>query len=551
MISPMNERAATSAVREVLRNRAIRRIEAAWMLGIAADWAFLVVLLVVAYEEGGTLAVGILSAVRVIPAIVAAPFASTLVERFRGDRVLTAVNVVRCGGALATALVLAAGPPIWVTYVLAAVVAGAGALVRPIQLALLPALARTPGELVAANVASSMGEGMGTFLGPLLAGILVASTGSVPASVLVAVTFAGAAAAATGVRFEHEADARGGLAAGDRRFRLADAPAVLRRYPHAALVMGAFVVQIFVRGLLITSIVVASIELLDMGDGGVGLLNAAIGLGGLTGALVALGLAGGGRLTTVFAIALVGWGLPLVFIGVWPVALLALVALFVTGVSNAVLDVAGFTLMQRGVRNEDRVILFGVMEALLGVGLLTGSLVSPALVAALGTETALVVAGVILPLLAVATWRPIARGTKQRTFQEERLALLRRNTLFAPLPLTALDRLAESMLPVSFEPGAVLMRKGEVGERYVLIASGTVAVRDGETDLGTCGPDEGVGEIALLRQVPRTATVTALTKVEGYEIDAPTFLAALAGPAGRAAAESVAAERLANAPATG
>jgi MFS family permease len=551
MISPMNERAATSAVREVMRNRAIRRIEAAWMLGIAADWAFLVVLLVVAYEEGGTLAVGILSAVRVIPAIVAAPFASTLVERFRGDRVLTAVNVVRCGGALATALVLAAGPPIWVTYVLAAVVAGAGALVRPIQLALLPALARTPGELVAANVASSMGEGMGTFLGPLLAGILVASTGSVPASVLVAVTFAGAAAAATGVRFEHEADARGGLAAGDRRFRLAEAPAVLRRYPHAALVMGAFVVQIFVRGLLITLIVVASIELLDMGDGGVGLLNAAIGLGGLTGALVALGLAGGGRLTTVFAIALVGWGLPLVFIGVWPVALLALVALFVTGVSNAVLDVAGFTLMQRGVRNEDRVILFGVMEALLGVGLLTGSLVSPALVAALGTETALVVAGVILPLLAVATWRPIARGTKQRAFQEERLALLRRNTLFAPLPLTALDRLAESMLPVSFEPGAVLMRKGEVGERYVLIASGTVAVRDGETDLGTCGPDEGVGEIALLRQVPRTATVTALTKVEGYEIDAPTFLAALAGPAGRAAAESVAAERLANAPATG
>ena len=176
----MSERAAASAVREVLRNRAIRRIEAAWMLGVAADWAFLVVLLVVAYDEGGTLAVGILGAVRVLPAIVAAPFASALVERFRGDRVLTSINVVRCGGALTTALVLALGPPIEVTYVLAAVVAGAGALVRPIQLALLPGLARTPGELVAANVASSMGEGMGTFLGPLLAGVLVASTGSVP-----------------------------------------------------------------------------------------------------------------------------------------------------------------------------------------------------------------------------------------------------------------------------------------------------------------------------------------------------------------------------------
>ena len=546
MITAMNERAAAAAVREVLRSRAIRRIEIAWMLGVAADWAFLVVLLVVAYDEGGTLAVGTLGAVRVIPAIVAAPFASTLVERFRGDRVLTAINVVRCGGALATAVVLALGPPVEVTYVLAAVVAGAGALVRPIQLAMLPALARTPSELVAANVASSMGEGMGTFVGPLFAGILVASTGSVPSSVLVAATFAGAAAAATGIRFERDADAHGGLEAGDRRFRLSEAPSVLRRYPHATLIMSDFVAQIFVRGMLITLIVVASIELLDMGDGGVGLLNAAIGLGGLAGAIGALGLAGGSRLTTVFAVALVGWGLPLVFIGAWPVALLAVGALFITGVSNAVLDVAGFTLMQRGVRNEDRVTMFGVMEALLGIGLLTGSLLAPALVALVGTEGALVVAGAVLPLLAVATWRPISHGAKQRASQEEHIALLRRNTLFAPLPLTALDRLAESLVPVSFEPGEELMRKGEPGERYVLIASGNVDVSDDEHHLGTCGPDEGVGEIALIRRVPRTATVTAVTQVEGYEIDAPTFLAALAGPAGHAAAESVAEERLAN-----
>ena len=95
------------------------------------------------------------------------------------------------------------------------------------------------------------------------------------------------------------------------------------------------------------------------------------------------------------------------------------------------------------------------------------------------------------------------------------------------------------------------MRKGEPGERYVLIASGNVDISDDELHLGTCGPDEGVGEIALIRRVPRTATVTALTRVEGYEIDAPAFLAALAGPAGRAAAESVAATRLANPSATG
>jgi MFS family permease len=529
----------------VLRNRAIRRIEIAWTAGTAADWAFLVVLLVVAYDEGGTLAVGILGAVRVIPAIVAAPFASTLVERFRGDRVLTAINVLRCGGAVATAAVVGLGLPIEATYVLAGIVAGAGSLVRPIQNALLPALARTPGELIAANVASSVGEGLGTFAGPLLAGILVASTGSFEASVLIAAVFAGAAAAVTGVRFEGEVDARGGASAsGGTRVRIADAPVVLRRYPAATLVMSDFVAQVFVRGVFIALTVAISIELLDLGDGGVGLLNSAVGLGGFVGALGALGLAGGARLGAVFVVALAAWGLPLVLIGAWPVAAIALVALFVTGVSNAILDVSGFTLIQRGVGNEDRVTMFAIMEALFGVGLLAGSLTAPALDALIGPRGALVVAGAILPLCALASWRAIGRGAGTSAEAEAHLALLRRNTLFAPLPLTALDRLAEGMSPRSFEAGEIVMRKGEPGEHYLLIADGEIDVSDDDRQLATLGPGDGVGEIALLRRVPRTATATARTRVDAYAIDAPAFLAAVAGPAAAAAAEAVVADRL-------
>ena len=537
--------AVTAALRDVLGNSAIRRVEIAWMTGTAADWAFLVILLVVAYDAGGALAVGVLGAVRVLPAIVAAPFAPTLVQRFRGDRVLTAINVVRAAGAVVTAIVIGAGLPIEMTYALAAVVAGAGSLVRPIQNALLPAFARTPGELVAANVASSTGEGLGTFAGPLIAGVLVAWTGSAPASLLVAAGFAGAAASLTGLRFERDADARGGVGTEPgTRFRLSDARRVLRRYPGAALVMGDFVAQIFVRGLLITLIVVASIELLDMGDTGVGLLNAAIGLGGLFGAIGALGLVGARRLTTVFGIALAGWGLPLVLIGARPTALLALAALFVTGISNAVLDVSGFTLIQRGVQNEDRVTMFGVLEGGLGVGLLVGSLLAPALVSVLGTQAAFVVAGAILPALAVVTWRPIAKRTRHGALTEELLALMRSNPLFAPLPLTALDQLAEDLTRVSFEPGATVMRSGEPGDYYLLIAGGEVDVSDDGRRLRTCGPGDGVGEIALVRRVPRTATVVARTHVEGYAIDAATFLAAVAGPAAAAALADVTSSRL-------
>ncbi len=375
-------------------------------------------------------------------------------------------------------IVIGTGLPLEATYALAAVVAGAGSLVRPIQFALLPAFARTPGELVAANVASSTGEGVGTFAGPLIAGALVAWTGSVSASVVVAAGFAAAAAAGTGLRFERDADARGGFADRSARFRLADAPRVLRRYPSAVLIMGAFLAQVFVRGLLITLIVVASIESLGMGDAGVGLLNASIGLGGLVGALGALALVGGKRLTGVFAIALAGWGIPLVVIGGWPVAGLALAALFVTGVCNSVLDVSGFTLIQRGVQNEDRVTMFGVFEGGLGVSLLVGSLLAPALIAALGARGAFAAAGAILPIVAVLTWRPIANGARRGKLTEELLALLRSNPLFAPLPLTALDRLAEDLVRVAFEPGQMVMRKGEPGDHYLLIADGEVDVSD-------------------------------------------------------------------------
>ena len=534
------------AVRDILRNPAIRRIEIAWTAGTAADWAFLVVLLVVAYDEGGTLAVGILGAVRVLPAIVAAPFATSLVGRFRGDRVLTAINVLRCGGAVATAFVVAADLPVEVTYVLAGVVAGAGSLVRPIQNALLPALARTPGELVASNVASSLGEGLGTFAGPLLAGALVASTGSVQASVIVAAVFAGAAAAVTGVRFEGDTDARGGASAsGGSRARLGEIPQLLRRYPVASLVVGDFVAQVFVRGVFIALTVAVSIELLDLGAGGVGMLNAAVGLGGLAGALGSLRLAGGARLGAVFVIALAAWGLPLVVIGAWPVAAVALVGLFVTGVSNAILDVSGFTLVQRGVGNEDRVTMFAVMEGLFGVGLLTGSLAAPALDALVGTQGALVAAGAVLPLCAFLSGRTIRRAASGRDpVAEEHLVLLRSNELFAPLPLTALDRLSEGMTPRSFEPGEVVMRKGEPGDHYVLIEEGRLDVTDGGRTLATLGPGDGVGEIALLREVPRTATATAATHVAAYTIDAPVFLDAVAGPAAAAAAERLVASRL-------
>jgi predicted MFS family arabinose efflux permease len=538
--------AGAQAVREVAGNPGIRRIEAAWTLGIGADWAFLVALLIVAYETGGALGVGVLGVIRMIPPAVVGPFTDVVVHRLRGDRALLAVNIARAAAAIATAGILIAGWAPELAYVLAGVCAAADAIVRPIQIALMPALARTPSELVAANVTSSFGEGIGAFVGPLVGGAVAVAAGPAAASVVAGVAFLAAAVAVFGLRFVSEADARGGeLAAHASGRTIARALRTLRRDPDVALVFLDFGGQVFVRGMLTTLIVVASIELLGLGDSGVGLLNAAIGLGGFVGAIGAIGLTGIRRLALAFGLALAFWGLPIAVIGVWPLAAVAVIGLFVTGVSNAILDVSGFTILQRGIPADERVSVLGLFEGMVAVGVALGGIAGSLAVAVFGAQGALGIAGAILPILAVASWPRISRLDDRGLVTEREAAALRAIPLFAPLPLTGIDRLAGAARPVTFQPGEVIMRQGEPGDRYVAITGGTVAIEIDGRSVASCTTGEGIGEIALLRRVPRTATATATTVVTGYALWAEDFLAAVAGPRSLVAANAMIEERLA------
>jgi hypothetical protein len=539
--------ASTHAIREVAGNAGIRRIEAAWAIGIASDWAYLVVLLIAAYAAGGALGVGILGVVRMIPPALIGPFADVPVARMRGDRALVAVNLARAIAAASTALVLAVGAPPGLAFILAGVCAAADAVVRPIQTGLMPALARSPGELIAANVTSSIGEGAGAFVGPLVGGVLMLAFGPAAACVVVALAFTTAAIVLVGLRFEHELDARGGASAtaGSGGVAVTRTLRALRRQPDVALVLFDFGGQTFVRGMLTTLIVVASIQLLDLGDSGVGLLNAAVGLGGLIGAVGAVGLTRIPRLGAAFLVALAFWGLPIAVIGAWPLVVLAIGALFVTGASNALLDVSGFTILQRGMAASERVSVFGLLESMAAFGVAAGGIVASLLVEAVGAPGALGIAGAILPILAVASWPRVSRIDRRLTVPERAAGALRAIPLFSPLPMTALDRLAGSARPVSFAAGEILMRQGDPGETYIALASGTVSIEVDGRPVTSCRVGEGIGEIALLRRVPRTATATATTPVTGYALEAADFLAAIAGPASSSAAESMIAERMA------
>src|SRR4029077_16823338 len=162
-------------------NDGIRRLGTSWMLGTAADGAPVVVMLVTGFHREGIFRAGLFRAIRMVPAVVSGLFAGALIQRFRGDRILVAIGVIRAVCAALTALVIFTAGPTMVDhqktilelFVLAAIAAAAGAPVRPTQVTLMPALARSPGELVAANTLWTTGEQLGAFVGPFVAGVLM------------------------------------------------------------------------------------------------------------------------------------------------------------------------------------------------------------------------------------------------------------------------------------------------------------------------------------------------------------------------------------------
>ena len=170
-----------TAVRELWKNPALRRAELAWGGFHAAEWASLVALSVVAFEADGAGAVGLVLFARMVPSALVAPFVAVVGDRYRRERILIVVHLVRALACLGAAVALALDASIVVVYVLAVLAAVPLAAHRPSHLALTPLLVRTPRELAASNVAALTFESGAVLLGPALAALLLALSG--PAAV--------------------------------------------------------------------------------------------------------------------------------------------------------------------------------------------------------------------------------------------------------------------------------------------------------------------------------------------------------------------------------
>jgi MFS family permease len=531
-----------SALAAAVRNENVRRVQLAWGAAIATEWAHFVALGVFAYQQGGTSAVGIAGLVRLLPGAVVAPFAASLGDRFRRERFLLVMMLV---GAIALAASAAAAfaENRTLVFIFAGVMGLSSTLIRPALQALLPSLVRTPDELIASNGATSTIESIGTLIGPLLAGVLVSLANVGLAFVLGAVLLLAGAALLARVSVESRIELASAadyesvgrvVTAGFR---------TVARTPGARLVVLLMVAQSFVRGCLNVLIVVAAFRVLHGGAADVGYLTAAIGVGGLIGAIGAMTL-GGRRLAVPFGLSLVFWGVPITLIAPQPYFAATMILLAIVGAANSIEDVAGFTLLQRIIPNEMLTRVLGLIWGLAMGAVAIGSITAPAVVTAIGPRSAFLVVGSILPLLMLVTYRRLVELDRAVSPSAER-ELIDRVPMFAPLSLATKERVASSLVPISVSAGDLVIRAGDDGDRFYIVGAGELDI-DAEGRHSTAREADYFGEIALLRNVPRTATVKATVDSHLYALQRDDFLAAITGHrAAQAAGEAVADARLA------
>jgi MFS family permease len=491
-------------------------------------------MLVYAYEHGGATTAGLVALVQLVPAAVFAPAAASFGNRYPPTRVLLAGYVAQAVAMGATGAVLLAGGPSFAAYALAAVAATAVTITRPAQAVLLPALARTPEELTAANVVSGWIESVSVLAAPALAGVLLGvGNAGIVFAVMAGVALAAAAVVApvAGPAPHGAGDAAGELAAGVR--------AVVREPGPRALVW-LLGIEALAIGALDVLYVVLAVGILHHGGGTAGYLNAAFGAGGVVGVAATVALVGRRRLARALLAGLALWAGALALLGAFPSLGSAFVLLAAAGVGRTLLDVAGRTLLQRIERPERLARVFGLLEGVTMAGLAVGSLLASAFVGATGNRGAFVCFAVLLPVSSLLVLRSLLRADSLALPVVE-LTRLRALPIFAPLPPPALEALARALAPVELPAGTPVVREGEAGDRFYVIADGDVEVTRDGSHVARLGRGDCFGEIALLRDIPRTATVIATTDVLLDALDKTSFVAAVTGhdPSARAADDLV------------
>jgi MFS family permease len=544
-----------TSLRSVFVNPALRRIELALSGSMIGDWAYATAVVVWAYGAGGVKLIGIWGAVRLLLMAVAAPLGASLADRLPRKAILIGSDLVRaCLVSVAAVLVLVEAPT-WSVLVVATLAALGGSVFRPAQMAWMPSLTNKPAELTAANGASSTIESLAFFIGPALGALLVTATNVPTVFFLNVATFLLSAFLVSGIHplardvevpapDDAEAETEGEGESGGVLKEIVGGFAHIRADRNLVMVALLTCTQTIVAGATVVLWVTFAVDILERGPQAVGIIDSALGVGAIVGGFFAIARAGRNKLASDLALGTALWSLPLLLIAIWPSPVTVFAAVILLGFGNPLVDVNFVTIVQRITPDAVLGRVFGAYEGALIATMALGSAVTPLLLEAVGLRWTITVLGLIVGVPALA-FIPRCLRLDATMRPPEGAELLRRIPIFAPMPQAMLESLAGSLVPEHAAAGTAIVREGESSDRFLVIVSGRVEVTQGGTHVRHEGAGDFFGEIGLLRDVPRTATVTALEDTTVMSLAREPFLAAVLGTdESFAAADDVVVRRL-------
>ena len=520
-------------------NRVLVRFSVAYFLATVAEWVFFVGGLVYAFDKGGARTAGFASIALLAPTALAAPASGAAPRRHNPHMVMLTAYAVEALALAGAAFGAFTDAPAVVVLGLCCVASAAFTFPGPASAVALPAVVRSTRELTTANLWIGSCDGTSTLVGSLLATILLAANGP-------ALALAGAAALtviAAGLTIPESraqlttevtsADCDDDVALGIDSVgatRLIIRSIVeLRRRPGVTGVLAVAGGQFILVGALDLIVVVLANDTLGLGDAAPGLLMACIGAGAVTSAIASTGLVKRKRLSPLLVAALVSIIAASFLLGVAPTVATALLLLPVVGFGRALIDLTSRMLLQRATPPEALAPIFGAIELFAGVGMILGSIGAQLLIAVAGVEAALIGLAVFFALLLAMTWRSLDVADDSADIPVVAISLLRRLPAFAPLLPLAMETVARSAEEVPTAAGEIVMTEGEPGDTFYAVADGSFEiVHDGKL---MCTVERGAsfGEVALLADVPRTATITCKRQGSLLAIQRTPFLAAVTG----------------------
>jgi MFS family permease len=556
--------AAATVFRAAWKNVALRRTSVAYLFFRAADSGIWIALLVYAFGHGGATSVLVIVLVQIVPCVVFSPLFGAVADYVRPSKMLTISYAAQTAAIAGVCVATGLGASVAVVFLLASVTSLAMSTARPSHAALLPGIVRTPDELTAANVMGGWADGAANLVGPGLAGALYALGGvTLALGVMGALTFVSWAVVAgvhgpNAAAMLHDVDVDGEREARPRGSGFSGASATARRTASSVgsrvrsnlrqslrssqmgdlLILHTF--YYVVVGALDLLCVVLALRYLHLGPGGPGLLNAAVGAGGLLAGGLIVFLVGRRRLVGILSVSMAVALGALGVIGAWRNVGFTIALVTVVGVGGAVFDTTSQTLSQRAAPSDSIAGTFSIREALANLGLALGVVLVRVILSLAGLKAALLAPAVAGLVLLVVRWRRLRAIDDAAVVPQVQIQILRSLPLFAALPMQTIEGLAQR-LTLEFVPrGSNVITEGEHGDCYYCVADGQLSVTRKGRLVQTLQRGDGFGELALLRDVPRQATVRADSDVVLYRLDKLSFLGMISSsPSASSMAEAV------------